>query len=70
MSMLLLASKIKTKGAPKSYWSQKSLKRDPSYFEHVDAFIENLRHDTSFAKKENKLKAKCVMQQKKIHMLE
>jgi len=39
-SMLLPASKIKMKCAPKSYRSKKSTKRDPSYFEHVDAFIQ------------------------------
>jgi len=68
--MLPPTSKIKTIGAPKSHRFQKSTKCDPSYFEHVDAFIENSRHDTSVAKKENKLKAKCVMQEKRIPMLE
>jgi len=68
--MLLPTSKIKMKGAHKSHQSQKSTKCDRSYFEHIDAFIENSRHDTSIAKKENKLKAKCVMQEKRIPMLE
>jgi len=40
-SMLPPVSKIKTKGAPKCHRSKKSTKRDPLYFEHVDA---SLRH--------------------------
>ncbi|XP_027941045.1 uncharacterized protein LOC114194832 [Vigna unguiculata] len=69
-SMLPPASKIKTKGGPKSHRSKKSTKRDPSYFEHVDAFIESSRQDTCVAKTENKLKTKGVIQEKIIHMLE
>ena len=42
-SMLPPSSKIMTKGAPKSHRSNKSTKRDPSYFEHVNAFIETSR---------------------------
>jgi len=63
-SMLPPASKIKTKGGPKSHRSKKSTKRDPSYFEHVDAFIESSRQDTCVAKTENKLKTKGVIQEK------
>ena len=55
----------------KSHQFVRSTKCDPSYFEHVDAFIENSRHDTSFATKERKkLKDKCVIQEKRIPMLE
>jgi len=43
MSLLPLASKIKMKGAQKSHRSSKSTKHDPSYFEYVNAFIENSR---------------------------
>ena len=60
-SMLSPTSKIKTKGSPKSHRSKKSTKRDPSYFEHLDAFIESSRQDT---KTENKLKTKGVIQEK------
>jgi len=49
-SMLPPASKIKTKGAPKSHRSKKSTKRDPSYF---DAFIESSRQDTCNSRKDN-----------------
>jgi len=69
-SMLPLASKIKTKDGPKSHRSKKSTKRDPSYFEHVDAFIESSKQDTFVAKTENKLKTKGVIQEKIIPMLE
>jgi len=69
-SMLLHANKIKTKGGPKSHQSKESTKHDPSYFEHVDAFIESSRQDTCVAKTENKLKTKSVIQEKIIPMLE
>jgi len=69
-SMLPLMSKIKMKGAPKSHRSKKSTKRDPSYFEHVEAFIETSRQEKGVTKTENKLKAKCVIQEKIIPMLE
>jgi len=69
-SMLSSSSKVKTKGAPKSHRSKKSTKRDPSYFEHVDAFIESSRQDTCVAKIENNLKTKGVIQEKVIPMLE
>jgi len=67
-SMLPPTSKIKTKGGPKSHRSKKSIKCDPSYFEHVDAFIESSRQDTCVAKIENKLKTKGVIQEKIIPM--
>ncbi|XP_027934490.1 uncharacterized protein LOC114189955 [Vigna unguiculata] len=63
-SMLPPPSKVKTKGAAKSHRSKKSTKRDPSYFEHVDAFIESSRQDTCAAKTENKLKSKRVIEEK------
>ncbi|XP_027926093.1 uncharacterized protein LOC114183319 [Vigna unguiculata] len=69
-SMLLPPSKVKTKGAAKSHRSKKSTKRDPSYFEHVDAFIESSRQDTCVAKIENRLKSKRVIEEKVIPMLE
>ncbi|XP_027940130.1 uncharacterized protein LOC114194217 [Vigna unguiculata] len=69
-SMLPPPSKVKTKGAAKSHRSNKSTKRDPSYFEHVDAFIESSRQDTCVAKIENKLKSKRVIEEKVIPMLE
>ncbi|XP_027915159.1 uncharacterized protein LOC114174522 [Vigna unguiculata] len=69
-SMLPPPSKVKTKGAAKSHRSKKSTKRDPSYFEHVDAFIESSRQDTCFAKTKNNLKSKRVIEEKVIPMLE
>ena len=69
-SMLPPPSKVKTKGAAKSHRSKKSTKRDPSYFEHVDAFIESSRQDTFVAKTENKVKSKHVIEEKVIPMLE
>jgi len=69
-SMLPPVSKIKTKGATKSHRSKKSTKRDPLYFEHVDAFIESSRQDTCVGKTEKKLKTKGVIQEKIIPMLE
>ncbi|XP_027940169.1 uncharacterized protein LOC114194244 [Vigna unguiculata] len=69
-SMLPPPSKVKTKGAAKSHRSKKSTKRDPSYFEHVDAFIESSRQDTCVAKTENKVKSKRVIEEKVIPMLE
>jgi len=68
-SMLPPPSKVKTKGAPKNHRSKKSTKRDPSYFEHVEAFIESSRQDKCVAKTENKMKTKGVIQEKVIPML-
>jgi len=63
-SMLPPVSKVKTKGGPKSHRSKKSTKCDPSYFEHVDTFLESSRQDTCVAKTKNKLKTKGVIQEK------
>jgi len=55
-SMIAPMHKVKTKGAQKTraYRFERSTKRDPSYFEHVDAF-----HDSHLGKKDSQSKAKA-----------
>ena len=73
-SMIALMHKVKTKGAQKTraYRFERSTKRDPSYFDHVDAF-----HDSHLGKKDFQSKAKAraegtyeYMQQKRILMID